>query len=581
MPANRNALVRYKTIDQCLQNRYRLWTLEDLIEACSEALYEYEGIDKGVSRRTVQADIQFMRSDKLGYNAPIVVQEKKYYTYEDPEYSITNLPLSASDLEKLSDSVAVMKQFAGFSQFKEMDAMVQKLEDQVAARKTQRAPVIDFERNDDLKGLEYLDGLYQAIVNRQALELTYQSFRAREPSTFTFHPYLLKEFRNRWFLLGARGETQPILNLALDRIKGFKPSSQPFISRPDFDPQTYYQHVIGVSVGPEEKAELVVLFIKRNHAPYVLTKPLHHSQKVVSQDHFGVTISIRVVQNFELEKSILAFGEGVQVLEPQRLRRKIRDRLLDAYEHYQNRYDLKSLEGQQKKLHFKGHCTLENIYTLREVRQMQSAIYRHLQQQPANTFAIRQLSDRMPDLFRLIFNRNLIQVLEALSSTELYLCKATFFDKGGEADWLVAWHQDATIQVKNIQAVDGYTRWLSRQGVTSVIPTKELRQQRIAVRLHLDDVDETNGALEVISGSHKKLLNPEEVKIITQYSNPVVCKVPVGGIHVLHPMLLHASRKSKEEKRRRVIHLEFCYATLHPELEWAAYMQVPKLHQSN
>ena len=66
MPVTRNALIRYKTIDQCLQNRYRKWTLHDLIEACSEALYEYEGIDKGVSRRSVQADIQMMRSDKLG-----------------------------------------------------------------------------------------------------------------------------------------------------------------------------------------------------------------------------------------------------------------------------------------------------------------------------------------------------------------------------------------------------------------------------------------------------------------------------------------------------------------------------------
>ena len=80
MPANRNALIRYRTIDNCLRNRFRKWTLNDLIESCSDALYEYEGIDKGVSRRTVQADIQVMRSDKLGYNAPIIVLEKKYYT---------------------------------------------------------------------------------------------------------------------------------------------------------------------------------------------------------------------------------------------------------------------------------------------------------------------------------------------------------------------------------------------------------------------------------------------------------------------------------------------------------------------
>lgn len=99
MPANRNALIRYKTIDNCLRNKYRRWTLEDLIDACSDALYEYEGITKGISRRTIQMDIQMMRSEKLGYNAPIVVYDNKYYRYEDEEYSITNTPLSEQDLK--------------------------------------------------------------------------------------------------------------------------------------------------------------------------------------------------------------------------------------------------------------------------------------------------------------------------------------------------------------------------------------------------------------------------------------------------------------------------------------------------
>ena len=104
MPVSRNALIRYKTIDTCLRNRFRKWTLEDLVDACSDALYEYEGIDKGISKRTVQMDIQLMRSEKLGYNAPIVVKDHKYYTYEDPEYSITQTPLNEQDLKNLSGS---------------------------------------------------------------------------------------------------------------------------------------------------------------------------------------------------------------------------------------------------------------------------------------------------------------------------------------------------------------------------------------------------------------------------------------------------------------------------------------------
>ena len=108
MPANKNALIRYKTIDRCLRNRYRRWTLDDLVDACCDALYDMEGITKGVCTRTVQMDIQIMRSDKLGYNAPIVVYDKIYYTYADPDYSITEMPLSMDDCKLIKEAITLL-----------------------------------------------------------------------------------------------------------------------------------------------------------------------------------------------------------------------------------------------------------------------------------------------------------------------------------------------------------------------------------------------------------------------------------------------------------------------------------------
>ena len=110
MPANKNALIRYKTIDNCLRNRYRRWTLDDLVDACSDALYDLEGIRKGVSVRTVQADLQMMRSDKLGYNAPIEVYEHKFYRYADATFSINNMPLSQNDYEVMQEAVDLLRQ---------------------------------------------------------------------------------------------------------------------------------------------------------------------------------------------------------------------------------------------------------------------------------------------------------------------------------------------------------------------------------------------------------------------------------------------------------------------------------------
>lgn len=111
MPANKNALIRYKTIDRCLRNRYRRWTLDDLVEACSDALYDAEGITRGVSVRTIQADIQIMRSDKLGYEAPIEVYDGKYYRYADDDYSISNSPLTTDMCELLTDTLAKLNQY--------------------------------------------------------------------------------------------------------------------------------------------------------------------------------------------------------------------------------------------------------------------------------------------------------------------------------------------------------------------------------------------------------------------------------------------------------------------------------------
>ena len=108
MPANKNALIRYKTIDRCLRNRYRRWTIDDLVEACSDALYEMEGIVKGVSLRTVQGDLQIMRSDKLGYNAPIEVYDKIYYRYADPDYSISDTPLTDDDCNLLLRAIQLL-----------------------------------------------------------------------------------------------------------------------------------------------------------------------------------------------------------------------------------------------------------------------------------------------------------------------------------------------------------------------------------------------------------------------------------------------------------------------------------------
>lgn len=124
--------MRYKTIDRCLRNRYRRWTLDDLVDACSDALYDMEGITKGVSMRTVQGDLQIMRSDKLGYNAPIEVYDNKYYRYADPDYSIFDNPLNVEDYELVSRAVNMLKGLKNDGIMPELSDVLSQLKDRLS-----------------------------------------------------------------------------------------------------------------------------------------------------------------------------------------------------------------------------------------------------------------------------------------------------------------------------------------------------------------------------------------------------------------------------------------------------------------
>src|ERR1700761_2617858 len=335
MPVNRNALIRYRTIDNCLQNRYKKWTLDDLIDACSDALYEFEGIDKGVSRRSVQADIEMMRSNKLGYEAPIVVVDKKYYTYSDKNYSITNSPISQQDMQVLSEVSSLLKQFKGFNHFTDLNEMVSKLEDKIYSQKTQSTPVIDFEKNDNLKGLEWIEVIRKAIVAKKTICITYQSFKAREANTFCFSGYLLKEYRNRWFVLGMHHKRHAhIMNLALDRIQAVEEHNEPYRENRTLDLATYYNDCIGVTKSPGQRDCEVIFWIDAANAPYVVTKPLHHTQKLLSEDESGKIFSIRVIMNFELERELLGFGSKLRVLGPRVLVKQIKKQLYETLESY-------------------------------------------------------------------------------------------------------------------------------------------------------------------------------------------------------------------------------------------------------
>lgn len=330
MPANKNALIRYKTIDNCLRNRQRKWTLNDLVDACSDALYDMEGIRKGISTRTVQGDIRIMRSEI--YNAPIEVYDNKYYRYEDPDYSITNLPMSQKDFELMQEAVDMLKQFEGFEHFAEMSDVVGRLQDKLAITSNNRKPLIHFDSVPLLKGVRLLNPLYNYIAHKQTIKVLYQPFSAKQSIEFVLYPYLLKEFRNRWFVFGSRASDLMLYNLPLDRILSVEPSDVPYRENPDFDSTHFFDDVVGVSKNISDTPTEIEFWADAKQSNYIKTKPIHGSQQIISEnlEDGSCIFKIAVVVNLELYSIFMSYGPGIKIINPSHVADYMKTKLKEA-----------------------------------------------------------------------------------------------------------------------------------------------------------------------------------------------------------------------------------------------------------
>lgn len=338
MPVNKNALIRYKTIDNCLRNPYRRWTVEDLVDACSDALYDFEGIRRGVSLRTVQSDLQIMRSDKLGYNAPIEVYDHKYYRYSDRNYSIMNLPLSHNDIETMTEAVNLLRQFEDFDHFSEMSDIVSRLQDKLAVARG-KMKIVDFERNSNLKGLNLLNPLYNYIAQRQTIRIKYKSFSAQQSHSYTVFPHLLKEYRNRWFLFCTTTKGK-LFNFALDRLVSVEAQPDvPYKDNPDFNPENYFDNIVGVTRWGNPIR--IKFWASKEQAGYIDTKPIHASQKKISSDPAdgSMTFQLFVEPNWEFFSTMLGFGSGVRVISPISVVKEMERKLEKALEQYTSSED--------------------------------------------------------------------------------------------------------------------------------------------------------------------------------------------------------------------------------------------------
>lgn len=333
MATNKHAMIRYQALDRCFSNRYKRYYIEDLVEECNKAIYEFTGSLEGVKKRTIFSDISYMESPQ-GWNAPIkrVYEGKRcYYVYEEVNFSINKKDLSEAELETIDEALVMLNRFKGVEGFDWVDEFVTNFEDKLG-RKKNEVPVIGYQKNPFLKGIENLSVIYNYIVNRQVLKITYEHF-VKGKMVHVVHPYYLKEYNNRWFLFGITEQKRDFLiSLPLDRMVDIEPMHIEYIPNKNFNFEEYFEDVVGVSVPMSGTPDKVVLKFEKSRFPYVVTKPLHPSQRIIDKDECMVQIEVH--QNSELNSLIFSFGDQVEVLAPDSLRNQFKAKINKLSEKY-------------------------------------------------------------------------------------------------------------------------------------------------------------------------------------------------------------------------------------------------------
>ena len=333
MPKTKSAELRIKVIDACLSDRKRKYSTAKIFERCNEEL-ERRDFEPIMAMNSVRDDIEQIQRIYPGADVESYREGRNiYYRYSDPEFSIFKTPMKPDEIIQLTQTLRLLRRFKGMPQFDWVDEIAERLG---ASLKLDESTdeIVGFDENLDLEGLDNFTPLFNAIVDKQPLKLTYQSFKQDSEETIIVHPYYLKQYNKRWFLIAWNDEYNFMANYAFDRIKGIADANVAY-KPTDVDFFDYFDEMIGVSKDTRTEPQIVKLWVSPAQWPYIKTKPLHGAtQHLVSQDEQGAVITIEVYLNYELEQLLLSFGEKVKVLEPMELKERIKQRLAEAAKNY-------------------------------------------------------------------------------------------------------------------------------------------------------------------------------------------------------------------------------------------------------
>ncbi len=351
MPANKNALSRYKILDDLLSNRYHNYSLDDLTEEVNNRLSEC-GLET-VVRRTIEKDIDYLEYSGLfdvdieHYSVGSYDYDKqkncmkRCLRYEDPSFSIFKKELTKDEEYLLSETLSMLGQFDGLPNLEDLE----KLRIARGAQQQERQ-IISFAKNPLIGSTNIFGELFTAISQKQVIELHYHKFSSKRGMVINLHPYLLKEYNHRWFLIAATENDKTVLNFALDRIDKIVPLPSHKYIEYDGEINALFEDIIGVTFFKDSPIFKIVFWVSDASKDYVLTKPLHESQRTLPKTKEselmnqyptlsgGLFFQIECKNNYELIRELSSFGKDLLVLCPKVIQSAVWNRICEMKEEY-------------------------------------------------------------------------------------------------------------------------------------------------------------------------------------------------------------------------------------------------------
>jgi hypothetical protein len=330
MANSKHAHVRYNILDYCFRNKS--FTFNELLSFVNDKIAElYPG--EGISIRTLRDDIKVFRDKKEGFGAPLP-ENIRILRYTNTDFSIAQKPLLEYEQYLIDAAQQLLERFENHPKYNRLAEALIKFQDDEEENDTSK--ILFYDTNEEYKGIKHLKPLYLAIKKKQVLQVTFKGFQDDIATTFEFHPHILKQYNNRWFVFGLNNNIAiKEWSIPLDeRLINFDVLEDATYIGAEVDWGTFFRTMVGVVRPKDAEIVRVVLRFYNGRENYFKTKPFQPDFEEFFEEDKQDQVWFETIINKELVQQLLSYGQDLEIIEPKSLKKEMKDHVDSMINYY-------------------------------------------------------------------------------------------------------------------------------------------------------------------------------------------------------------------------------------------------------